>query len=292
MSNIHKELHFENEICEYLKAHGWLHSPDDSGYDAERALFPEDLLWWVQETQPQAWTKIKAMHNGQSHKKLLDRVVKVLEADGTLAIVRHGFKDVSSGRISLCQFKPATTLNPQTLADYGKVRLRVMQQVHYSLHNKNCIDLVFFINGIPVATWELKTDFTQSIDDAVKQYKFDRQPKDPSTKAEEPLLTFKRGALVHFAVSTDEVQMTTKLDGAGTYFLPFNLGREGGKGNPDNPDGFKTGYLWQQVFARDSFLDRSGSAKLNRSDKCIIGVLRHGKVAVAGDHHEQIIRAA
>ena len=267
MSNIHKELHFEKEICAQLKAQGWLHSEGDAGYDAEKALFPEDLLWWVQETQPQAWAKIKAMHNGQSEKKLLERVVKVLQADGTLSVVRHGFKDVSSGRISLCQFKPATSLNPATLADYGKVRLRVMQQVHYSLHNRNSIDLVFFVNGIPVATMELKTDFTQTIDDAVKQYKFDRPPKDPVSKAEEPLLAFKRGALVHFAVSTEEVQMTTKLEGPGTTFLPFNLGNNGGKGNPDNPNGFKTEYLWEKVLHRDSFLDIIGRfVHLQRKD--------------------------
>ena len=196
MTNIHKELHFENEICAHLAANGWLHSASDKGYDRDLALFPEDLIWWIQETQPQTWNKVKAMHNGSTQKKLLERLVKVLTADGTLSVLRHGFKDVSAGRVNLCQFKPATTLNATTIENYGKVRLRVMQQVHYSTSNNNSIDLVFFVNGIPVATSELKTDFTQSIEDAVKQYKFDRLPKDKSTKKEEPLLAFKRGALV------------------------------------------------------------------------------------------------
>lgn len=258
MTNIHKELHFENEICAHLAAHGWLHSADDKGYDRELALFPEDLIWWIQETQPETWNKVKAMHNGSTQKKLLERLVKVLTADGTLSALRHGFKDLSAGRVSLCQFKPATTLNATTIQNYGKVRLRVVQQVHYSTSNNNSIDLVFFVNGIPVATSELKTDFTQSIEDAVKQYKFDRPTKDKVTKKEEPLLTFKRGALVHFAVSTEEVQMTTKLDGVNTRFLPFNLGDNGGKGNPVNPNGFMTAYFWEYVLQRDNFLEILG----------------------------------
>jgi type I restriction enzyme R subunit len=134
-----------------------------------------------------------------------------------------------------------------------------MRQVHYSTSNQNSIDLVFFVNGIPVATAELKTDFTQSVEDAKKQYQFDRLPKDPTTKLDEPLLKFKRGALVHFAVSTDEVYMATRLKGKSTFFLPFNLGCDGGKGNPpDLEHGYRTAYLWHRVFERNAWLDILG----------------------------------
>ena len=159
-----------------------------------------------------------------------------MDKDGSLAVLRHGFKD-GNARFQLCQFKPSHGFNPQLQALYEQVRLRVVRQVHYSLHNENSIDLVLFVNGIPVATLELKTDFTQTVQDAIRQYKHDRLPNDPATRQEEPLLAFKRRALVHFAVSTDEVYMTTRLAGAETEFLPFNLGNDQGAGNPANPAG-------------------------------------------------------
>lgn len=155
----------------------------------------------------------------------------------------------------MCAFKPGHGLNPKTLEMYEKVRCRVVRQVRYSEHNENSIDVVLFVNGLPIATLELKTDFTQNIEDAVIQYKDDRPPFDKKTKKAESLLTFKRGALVHFAVSTDEVRMTTRLEGKNTYFLPFNLGYDGGKGNPPNPDGYRTAYLYERVLQRDAFLE-------------------------------------
>jgi len=117
---------------------------------------------------------------------------------------------------------------------------------------------VFFVNGIPVATAELKTDFTQSIEDAKKQYRTDRIPREPGAKREEPLLAFKRRALVHFAVSTDEVWMTTELKAKGTYFLPFNLGNNGAAGNPANPSGYRTSYWWERILQRDAWLNILG----------------------------------
>jgi type I restriction enzyme R subunit len=137
-------------------------------------------------------------------------------------------------------------------------RLRVVRQVHYSLKNQNCIDLVLFLNGIPVATCELKTDFTQLVQDAIDQYRFDRHPK-PKGQPAEPLLSFPSGALVHFAVSNREVYMTTRLAGAETQFLPFNQGDDGAAGNPLNPaGGHRTAYLWEQVWQRDSWLEILG----------------------------------
>lgn len=157
-----------------------------------------------------------------------------------------------SAKFEMCQFKPADHLNQTTLEKYSKVRLRVMRQVHYSTKNNKSIDLVLFVNGIPVATIELKTDFTQSVEDAVNQYKRDRDPKG------ETLLSFGHRALVHFAVSNSEVYMTTKLAGEKTYFLPFNKGNEGRAGNPINPEGSKTSYLWEQVFQRYNWLQIIG----------------------------------
>jgi type I restriction enzyme R subunit len=138
--------------------------------------------------------------------------------------------------------------------------------VRYSQHNENCLDLVLFLNGIPVATVELKTDFTQSIDDAIDQYRLDRLPRLKGQQPE-PLLAFPSGALVHFAVSNSEVQMTTRLAGPETSFLPFNQGDNGAKGNPVNPSGHRTAYLWEQVWARDSWLEILGRYLIARRDE-------------------------
>jgi type I restriction enzyme R subunit len=244
------------DLCDYLASQGWLYSKDDKGYDAERALFPEDLLGFIQDTQPKSWERLKSFHNGASQNTLLDRLVKVQDTEGTLHALRKGFKATGAGSngFDLIQFAPSHGFNEEVKERYAKNRLRVMRQVHYSTNNRNSIDLVLFVNGVPVATIELKTDFTQGIDDAKNQYKTDRNPRDLQTKKEEPLLKFKRGALVHFAVSTSEVWMTTKLNGMDTYFLPFNIGNKGGKGNPENNEGYQTAYLWEQIFQKDRWL--------------------------------------
>jgi len=135
------------------------------------------------------------------------------------------------------------------------VRCRVVRQLHYSTESNNSIDVVLFLNGIPIATIELKTEFTQTVGTAVGQYKNDRKPINPKTGHRERLLTEKVGAIVHFAVSDEEVYMTTKLDGDESVFLPFNRGDDDGAGNPPNPNGAKTAYLWESVLERSSFLD-------------------------------------
>jgi type I restriction enzyme R subunit len=258
MPDTHTEVVFENELCEHLAANGWLYSPNDAGYDRERALFPADLFAWLAATQSTEWAKHEASAKGQAEAALLDRLLKLMEERGTLWVLRNTVKAVAA-KFDLCQFRPSHGLNPETLTKYEGNRLRVMRQVHYSTSNQNSIDLVFFVNGIPVATAELKTDFTQSVEDAKNQYRFDRPPKDAQTKVEEPLLKFKRGALVHFAVSTDEVYMATRLSGKSTLFLPFNLGRDGGRGNPpDLEHGYRTAYLWHLILQRDAWLDILG----------------------------------
>ncbi len=255
---VHTEINFENEICEHLAANGWLYSPNDNGYDRARALFPEDVLAWVQETQPKAWESIAKSHGSHATDTLLNRIRDQLNQRGTLDVLRQGIEMLGlKGKLPLSQFKPALGINPDILARYTANRLRVVRQVHYSQQNENNIDLVLFLNGLPVATVELKTDLTQNIQNAIDQYRFDRHPKTKGQNAE-PLLSFPSGALVHFAVSNREVHMTTRLDGPATSFLPFNQGDNGGAGNPLNRSGHRTAYLWEQVWERESWLEILG----------------------------------
>jgi type I restriction enzyme R subunit len=257
--SIHKEIRFEDEICGHLGAHGWLYDPISAAlYDRPRALFPPDLIAWVQQAQPKAWDSLSRSHGTGAALALLDRVRKQIDDRGTLDVIRHGVEMVGvRGLIQMAQFKPAMGVNPDTIATYRANRLRVVRQLRYSTANENCIDLGLFLNGIPVATVELKTDFTQSIADAIDQYRFDRLPR-PKGQNAEPLLTFPSGALVHFAVSNSEVHMTTKLGGSATRFLPFNKGNESGAGNPLNEHGHRTAYLWEEVWDRESWLEIIG----------------------------------
>ena len=258
--NLHKEIEFENEICADLAALGWLHDPTDNArYDRALALFPDDLLAWVQQTQPQSWSSVEKTHGAHAGKVLMERLRKTLADQGTLHVLRHGFEMLGLKQpIAMAQFRPALAMNPDLQAKYAANRLRVVRQVRYSLHHENNIDLVLFLNGLPVATVELKTDYTQAVENAVYQYKKDRAPKVAGKNVPEPLLAFPQAALVHFAVSNSEVQMTTRLAGFDTVFLPFNLGNDGGAGNPPNPAGYATDYLWTRVWAPDSWLDILG----------------------------------
>jgi len=256
----HKEIAFEEEICEHLGSHGWIYVEGDaSSYDRARALFPEDVLAWVQTSQPEAWEALVKNHGAAAGETLLNRLREQLNQRGTLDVLRQGIEMLGvKGKLPLAQFKPALAINPEILARYEQNRLRVLRQVRYSLHNENSIDLVLFLNGIPVATVELKTDFTQSVNDAIDQYRFDRDPK-PKGRAAEPLLSWPAGAVVHFAVSNSDVFMVTRLAGAATRFLPFNKGDGGASGNPPNPaGGHRTAYLWEEVWQRDSWLEILG----------------------------------
>lgn len=254
---------FEVEIAEYLAAHGWEYSPTDDGYDRARALFPEDVFAWLEATQPDELAKVVTAGSTAEAKQrghLLDTIVKRLDkpmthGGGTLNVLRRPLPHINA-TFRMCQFAPATSLNPKTTADYQQSRLRVMRQVQFSpvTGDTRRIDLVLFVNGIPVATIELKTFFKQNALSAVDQYKHDRDPKG------QPLLGFGTRAVVHFALDDDEVWMTTKLAGSKTYFLPFNQGTpDGGKGNPPNPTGPAVAYLWEQVLDRHAWLNILGS---------------------------------
>ncbi|WP_371157008.1 type I restriction endonuclease subunit R [Jannaschia sp. 2305UL9-9] len=257
--SLHREINLETEICSRLAAADWLYEDGDAaGYDRARALFPADVVAWVQTSQPKAWETLTKNHGAAAEPMMLDRIRKQMDERGTLEVLRRGVEMIGlRAPLMLAQFKPALAMNVDIVARYEANRLRVVRQVRYSTSNENSIDLVLFLNGLPVVTSELKTDFTQGIQDAVDQYRFDRHPA-PKGKPPEPLLGFPGGALVHFAVSDSEVMMTTRLAGAATRFLPFNKGDEGAKGNPVNPNGHRTAYLWDEVWQRDSLLDILG----------------------------------
>ncbi|MCG9094272.1 type I restriction endonuclease subunit R [Laribacter hongkongensis] len=255
--HLHREHHFEAEICAHLAAHGWAYAEGDAAlFDRDSGLFQPDLLAWVEATQPDSYQRLAKTHGAQLPRVLAERVRKNLNERGTLDVLRRGVEMLGLREpLRLAQFKPALAMNEATLAAYAANRLRVVRQVRHSPNApQDALDLVLFLNGVAVATAELKSDFTQSVDDAVDQYRFDRVPH-PKGGVAEPLLAFPGGALVHFAVSQSEVRMTTKLEGAATRFLPFNRGNHGAAGNLPSPDGYATAYLWEEVWARESWLD-------------------------------------
>ena len=264
---LHNEIEFERDICHHLAAHGWLYAEGDAkGYDTPRAIFPADVLAWVQATQPQAWDALTKSHGAVAETVLLDRVRKQLDDRGTLEVLRFGVELLGLRQpLKLAQFKPALAMNPELQARYAANRLRVVRQVRTG--HDDIIDLVLFLNGIPVATVEIKTDFTQDINAAVDQYRFDRIPRPKGKPFAEPLLDFPRGALVHFALSNRTVMMSTRLQGPATQFLPFNQGDHGAAGNPPNAKGHRTHYLWEQVWAVDSWLEIIGRYLVTRRSK-------------------------
>ena len=256
MSHIHHECELERHIVEQLAAAGWLVGKS-ADYDAARALFPEDVLGWLESSQPQAMAKLRAMNGAGTETVVLDRLVKQLENKvdgGTINLLRYGFAVAGGGTLAMSQGLPEDDRNETVIARYAANRLRVVPQLRYSLDKTDEIDLAFFINGIPVATVELKTDFTQSVQAAMQQYRMDRKPERKSGGLE-PLLTFKRGAVVHFAMSDSDIRMATKLAGDSTFFLPFNRGNDGAAGNPPGDNGsYPVSYFWERVLQKDNWL--------------------------------------
>ncbi len=256
----HQEKHFENYIVSKLEAQGWKVG-ETTKYDTERALYADDLIAWLEASgQGEKWAKLKKDNGDRALEVLMDRLAKALETHGTVQVLRQGFSIAGCGHIDLSEAAPEDKRNADVLKRYAANILRVVPQLQYHPSRKLAIDLVLFINGIPVATVELKTDFTQSAEAAMDQYRTDRLPYDPKTKRREPLLTFKRGAVVHFAMSDSEIQMATKLDGDNTFFLPFNKGNDGHAGNPEGElkaDGtreYPVAYFWEAVCQPDAWL--------------------------------------
>ncbi len=239
---------FETAIVQSLIENGGYTLGDSKDYSSDLGFFKKDILDFLQISQPKKWEKLVAIHESDIENRILQRLYKELDLRGSLDVLRNGFTDYGV-RFQMGFFKPASGLNPDALALYDKNTLKVYRQVYFSKHNKNSVDLVIALNGIPVATFELKNQFTgQNVKDALKQYSSSRDNR-------ELLFTFKKRTLVHFAVDQDEVFMTTKLDGNKTYWLPFNKGYNNGKGNPPNQNGYKTHYLWEEILVKDSWLE-------------------------------------
>ena len=253
MARQYKEIAFESAIENHLLTQSGYVKADNTNFNVERGIDPSVLLAFIKQTQPNEWSYLEHLHKEKTDSVFLDDLCRALDSEheGCLAVLRHGFK--CFGKLyRIAYFAPASGLNPETQRLFAANRLTINRQLRYSARHTNRIDLMLSLNGIPIATAELKNPMTdQTWRDAVKQYLYDRDPNDL-------VFQFKKRALVHFAVDTDEIYMTTRLAGRSTYFLPFNLGNGTAAGNPENPNGYKTAYLWEYILQRDSLLDILG----------------------------------
>lgn len=249
----HREIKLEEAIEHYLTTEGGYIKGGVNSYDKELALEPHTLLTFIRDTQPKEWDKYETIYGSGSDKAFIERFCKEVRQVGLIHALRHGITDRGI-RFRLVFFKPETGLNEQTIKLYEKNILSCTRQLYYSKRNKNSIDIVLFINGIPIITMELKDQFSgQNISHAIDQYKYDRSPT-------ETIFNFPNRALVHFAVDLKEVYMTTKLEGGKTHFLPFNqglggAGNIGGAGNPVREDNFAIAYLWEYVLYKDRLME-------------------------------------
>jgi len=250
------EKAFEAYVEEILRQRAEWGSESVAGWDVEQALFPARICNFLETTQPKLWAEMRTLHAAGLEKLVIGALVKELDLKGVLHVLRHGFKFYGK-TFRLAYFKPAHGLNEEVLALYAQNQLTITRQVLCHPGKHDTVDLLFAVNGLPVATCELKNPGTgQNWRHAVSQYQKDRDPR-------APLFGFKTRALVHFAADPDEVHMATRLRGEDTQFLPFNRGSHPGEvqcgaGNPQHPSGYRTGYFWEEVLQRDSFLDILG----------------------------------
>lgn len=248
-----KEKAFEEAIEEYLITNGGYEKGNSNNFDRAAALDKDTLISFIKATQPKKWERYCIVYGASAEDSFIKRFSKEVKDKGLLQVLRHGFKDRGI-LFKVCFFKPDSSRNEDTTKLYEQNILHCTRQLHYSVLNENSIDIVLFLNGIPVVSMELKCQFTgQTIHNAINQYKFDRASKDA-------IFEFRNRILVHFAVDLYEVYMTTRLNGENTYFLPFNQGSNGagnvgGKGNPLNQDGYQTSYLWEKVLCKDKLME-------------------------------------
>ncbi|PKQ10842.1 MAG: type I restriction endonuclease subunit R [Alphaproteobacteria bacterium HGW-Alphaproteobacteria-1] len=245
----HSEGAFETVIEATMLSNGAVVEPA-SGFDRDRAIFPETILSFIRDTQPKEWKALEALHGEKTGAQVLADLTKWMDREGSLATLRHGFKCYGK-TLRVAFFKAAHGLNPELEARYAANRVGLTRQLHFSKTSEKSLDVVLSVNGIPVVSVELKNPMTgQTVEHALHQYRHDRDPR-------EPIFEFKRRMLVHFTADTDTVFMSTRLAGAATHFLPFNKGNNGGAGNGPDPKGrsYRTAYLWEEVLQRDSLLD-------------------------------------
>lgn len=249
------EKAFESYVEKMMLAKGWLALPNTE-WDQEKALFPKQITDFIASTQPDQWAAMRTQHGSNLEPLFIATLVRELAIKGSLHILRHGVRFYGK-TFRLAYFRPAHSLNTELLASYAQNKLTVTRQVLCHAKDHSTVDMLFSLNGLPVATCELKNPWTgQTWRKAVQQYREDRHPQ-------APLFAFKQRALVHFAADPDEVHMTTRLAGASTFFLPFNRGSHPGDvrcgaGNPPHASGYRTGYFWEEVLERESFLDILG----------------------------------
>lgn len=248
----YSEKNFEEQIEEYLIEHCQYEKREIKGEDLKLfqnyAIDVETFFRFLEGTQEQVLNKLKKVYKDAYKVKILDRLCKELKNRGIIDCLRHGIRDYGE-TIKLAYNKPASSMNTTILELYNKNIFTETRQVYYSKDNKNSIDMMISLNGLPIVVMELKNQFTgQNIYNSMKQFKEDRDPN-------EILFKFKERAIVFFAVDTDEIYMTTRLNRNKTFFLPFNKGNEGGAGNPANEDNFRTAYLWEEILKKDSLID-------------------------------------
>lgn len=248
-----KERNFEEAIENYLITEGGYEKGIPEYLNRASALDEDTFINFIKTTQPTEWEKHTRNYPNNPEQALLRRFQEEVSATNILQVLRHGFKD-RGVKFYPCYFKPETTMNPEHNKRYSQNILHCTRQMKFSLLDERSIDIVLLLNGIPVVSMELKNQFTgQDVSNAISQYKFDRATKDK-------MFEFKQRVLVHFAVDLYDVYMTTRLQGASTYFLPFNQGSNGagnvgGKGNPQIEDDYLTSYLWKRVLKKDSLME-------------------------------------
>src|SRR5690625_2870001 len=214
----------------------------------KHAIDVEMLFKFLENTQPKKIERLRSIHGDKFEQRVLHRLEQELTRRGVIDCLRHGIKDRGVS-LRLVYNKPPSSLNQTLIQNYENNIFTVSRQVYYSSRNKNSLDMVLFLNGFPIIVMELKNPLTnQTVEHAKRQFEKDRDPKGL-------LFQPKKRVVVYFAVDTDEVWMTTKLNRDGTYFLPFNRGNEGGKGNPVIYNNYRTSYLWNDVLQKDSLLD-------------------------------------
>lgn len=257
MNKKHTEDRLEDAIEHCLIDEHRYQQGQSKDFDVQKAIEPARVIDFIRATQDKIWTGFVAVHGHASEDLLIDGLAKELNTKGMLKVLRHGFK-VYGKKFKVASFAPSNNKNPDNWMQFEKNILSVTRQLYYSDKHKNSLDMVIFLNGLPIATLELKNPLSgQTVEDAKKQYKKDRDHR-------ELLFEFKKRALVHFAVDQDLVFMTTRLSGEKTFFLPFNLGSnpggsQCGAGNPIAADGgYKTAYLWREVLSRESLMDILG----------------------------------
>jgi type I restriction enzyme, R subunit len=243
------ETAFENAIEDVLLSSGFQRHTSKE-FDRENAIFPTVALKFIQNTQPKIWDKLELLHGDKIGDRIISALCKWMDTNGSLSTLRHGFKCYGK-TLRIAFFKPAHGLNPELEARYAANIIGLTRQLHFSTKNEKSLDVTISINGVPLITLELKNPLTnQTAADAIHQYRYDRDSR-------EKIFEFKKRTLVHFAVDTEEVHMTTRLAGSATHFLPFNQGWDGGAGNPPDKLGrnYRTAYFWEEVLQPDSLLD-------------------------------------